>query len=95
MAEPIASLENIEFPKNSINIDKFTGFFDKLTNIFEGKCEELRGWARAKILLPQKHREYTTALQPGAQRQMRGTAGVQSRPCDRPGRPRNPQYAVP
>ena len=50
MVEPIALLENMEFPKNSINIDKLTGFFDKLTNIFEGKCEELRGWAQAKIL---------------------------------------------
>ncbi len=29
MAEPVASLKNMEFPKNSINIDKFTGFFDK------------------------------------------------------------------
>ena len=29
MAEPIASLAGIEFPENSINLDKFTGFFDK------------------------------------------------------------------
>ena len=32
-----------EFPKNSINIDKFTGFFDKFPKIFEGKCVKLRG----------------------------------------------------
>ena len=29
MAEPIASLEDKEFPKIWINSDKFTGFFDK------------------------------------------------------------------
>ena len=29
MVEPIAPFKDIEFPKNSINIDKLTGFFDK------------------------------------------------------------------
>ena len=33
MAEPIASLEDKEFPKNSINTDKLTGFFDKFLKI--------------------------------------------------------------
>lgn len=55
----------------------------------------IAGMGAGENPLPQKHREHTTALQAGAQRQMRGTAGVQSRPGDRPGRPRNPQYAVP
>ena len=62
-AEPIASIEDMEFPKNSINIDKFTGFFDKFLKIFKGKCGQMQGCARAKIPLPQKHRENTTALQ--------------------------------
>ena len=34
MAKPVASLKNIEFLKNSIKLDKFTGFFDKLTGYF-------------------------------------------------------------
>ena len=34
MAEPGASLENIEFLKNTINIDKLTGYFDKLSGYF-------------------------------------------------------------
>ena len=34
MAKPGASFGNMEFPKNSINIDKFTGFFDKLSGYF-------------------------------------------------------------
>ena len=34
MAKPIGSFGDKEFPKNSINIDKFTGFFDKLPEIF-------------------------------------------------------------
>ncbi len=33
MAEPIASFGEKEFRKNSINIDKFTGFFDKFPKI--------------------------------------------------------------
>ena len=40
MAEPVASLKNIEFPKNSIKLDKFTGFFDKFTGYFR----ELFSW---------------------------------------------------
>ena len=62
----------LEFPKNSININKFTGFFDKLLKIIEGKCGDLRGIAgpqlaqmrgiaRVKISRPQKHREDTTS----------------------------------
>ena len=43
MAKPVASLENMEFLKNSINIDKLTGFFDKLTGYFR----ELFSWEKA------------------------------------------------
>ena len=37
-----------EFPEISINIDKFTGFFDKFPKIYEGKCAQLRGVAGVK-----------------------------------------------
>ena len=74
MTEPVASLENMEFPKNSIKFNKFTGFFDKLLKIFEGKCGALRGNAGVKISRPQKHREDTTLREACAQRQMRGIA---------------------
>ena len=63
--------EPFEFLKNSINIDKFTGYFDKLLKIFQGKCGKLRGIAgpecarmrgiaRVKIALPQELRKDTT-----------------------------------
>ena len=48
MAEPIASLADIEFPKNSIKIDKLTGFFRKFREIFEGKCAQMQADAHAK-----------------------------------------------
>ena len=45
MVAPIGLSGGKEFRKNSINIDKFTGFFDKFPKIFEGKCVKLRGIA--------------------------------------------------
>ena len=91
----LARTEPREFPKNSININKFTGFFGKLLNIFEGKCEKLRGIAgpkcaqmrgiaRVKISFPQKHREDTTAKKTCARRQMRGNARLIGAPSGTP-----------
>ena len=37
-----------EFLKNSINSDKFTGFFCKFPANFEGKCGQMRGIARVR-----------------------------------------------
>ena len=76
--------EPFEFLKNSINIDKFTGYFDKLLKIFEGKCGNLRGNAGLKISLPQKLREDTTAREAYARRQMRGIARLIGAPPDTP-----------
>ena len=63
-------------PKISINSDKFTGFFGKLPTNFRGEMRGIAGMRAGENPPPQKRREHTTALQAGAQRQMRGTAGV-------------------
>ena len=74
--------EPFEFLKNSINIDKFTGYFDKLLKIFEGKCGKLRGNAGLKISLPLKLREDTTLREACTRRQLRGIARSTGAPPD-------------
>ncbi len=68
IAKLIASLKDMEFPKNSINIDKFSGFFGKLPTNFRGEMRGIAGMCAGENPPPQKRREHTTALQAGAQR---------------------------
>ena len=44
VAKRIAAFENKEFLKNSINIDKFTGLFDKFLKIESAKNGDGRGF---------------------------------------------------
>ena len=79
MDKRTAAFENKEFLENSININKFTVFFDKLPTNFRGEVRANAGSFAGENPLPQKHRENTTAQEACARRQIRGITGCEMR----------------